>query len=114
MFSSEERRPVYGFSLVLLVWTDKNLRMPLRMRLWNNGGGPSKCRLPLELLNFARNYRSCRPADVRLDAWYASKVVLKRIRDYGWYFWCHPWKNRRFKGHAVHPQRCHSYRAETN
>jgi DDE superfamily endonuclease len=30
VFSSQERRPVYGFSLVLLVWTDGMLRIPIR------------------------------------------------------------------------------------
>jgi DDE superfamily endonuclease len=38
VFSSQERRPVYGFSLVLLVWTDGRLRIPLGMRLWHKGG----------------------------------------------------------------------------
>ena len=41
VFSSQERRPVYGFSLVLLVWTKGVLRIPLAMRLWRKGG-PSK------------------------------------------------------------------------
>jgi hypothetical protein len=41
VFSSQERRPVYGFSLVLLVWTDGRLRVPLGVRLWHKGG-PSK------------------------------------------------------------------------
>jgi hypothetical protein len=36
--SSQERRPVYGFSLVLLVWTDGRLRIPLSMRRWPKGG----------------------------------------------------------------------------
>ena len=29
VFSSQERRPVYGFSLVLLVWTNGLIRIPL-------------------------------------------------------------------------------------
>jgi hypothetical protein len=41
VFSSQERRPVYGFSLVLWVWTTGVLRIPLAMRLWRKGG-PSK------------------------------------------------------------------------
>jgi hypothetical protein len=36
--SSTERRPVSGFSLVRLVWTEGALRMPLSMRLWRKGG----------------------------------------------------------------------------
>ena len=38
VFSSQEHRPVYGFSLVLLVWTNGTLRIPLGMRLWHKGG----------------------------------------------------------------------------
>ena len=38
LFSSQARRPVYGLSLVLLVWTDGTLRGPLGVRLWRTGG----------------------------------------------------------------------------
>jgi DDE superfamily endonuclease len=41
VFSSRERRPVSGFALVLLVWTDGRLRVPLGARLWHQGW-PSK------------------------------------------------------------------------
>jgi hypothetical protein len=73
VFSSQERRPVYGFSLVLLVWTDGSLRVPLGVRLWHKGG-PSTYALALELLSHARNRLRCRPAYVLFDAWYPSKA----------------------------------------
>src|SRR5215831_6340854 len=111
VFSSQERRPVYGFSLVLLVWTDGKLRVPLGVRLWHKGG-PSKYALALELLSHARNHLGCRPAYVLFDAWYPSKALLKRVRDYGWYFVCRVKKNRRFNGHAVRHHRRHPYWAE--
>jgi hypothetical protein len=38
VFSRQERRPVYGFALVLLVWTDGRVRIPLGLRLWRKGG----------------------------------------------------------------------------
>jgi DDE superfamily endonuclease len=41
VFSSQERKPVYGFSLVLLIWTDGNVRIPVGLGLWHKGG-PSK------------------------------------------------------------------------
>jgi hypothetical protein len=37
VFSSVERKPVYGLSLVLLVWTNGTRRIPLGMRLWHKG-----------------------------------------------------------------------------
>lgn len=112
VFSSQEHQPVYGLSLVLLVWTNGTLRIPLGMRLWRKGG-PSKYELALELLSYARNRLRCRPEYVLFDAWYPSKRLLKRIRDYGWYFVCRLKKNRRFNGHALRHHRRHPYWAES-
>jgi putative transposase len=108
VFSSQEHKPVYGLSLVLLVWTDGTLRIPLGIRLWHKGG-PSKYVLALELLSHARNRLRCRPDYVLFDAWYPSRALLKRIRDYGWYFVCRLKKNRRFDGRAVRHYRRHPY-----
>src|SRR5215475_14399943 len=49
----------------------------------------------------ARNRLRCKPAFVLFDSWYPSKQLLKRIRDYGWYFVCQLKKNRRFEGRAL-------------
>jgi len=112
VFSSQERKPVYGLSLVLLVWTNGTLRIPLGIRLWHKGG-PSKYVLALELLSYARNRLRWRPEYVLFDAWYPSKALLKRIRDYGWYFVCRLKKNRRFNGQAVRAYRRHPYWVES-
>jgi DDE superfamily endonuclease len=60
VYSSQERKPIYGFSLVLLVWTNGSVRVPLGVRLWHKGGA-SKYGLALELLSYARNRLRCRP-----------------------------------------------------
>ena len=112
VFSSQQGKPVYGFSVVLLIWTDGRVRIPLGIRLWHKGG-PSKLALALELLSYARNRLHCRPAYVLFDAWYPSKTLLKRIRDYGWYFVCRLKKNRRFNGQPLRAYRRHPYWAES-
>ncbi len=111
VYSSRDRQPVYGLSLVLLVWTNGTVRLPLGMRLWHKGG-PSQYDLALELLSYARNRLRCHPEYVLLDAWYPSKRLLTRIRDYGWYFVCRVKKNRRFNGHAVRQHQRHPYGTE--
>jgi hypothetical protein len=68
--------------------------------------------LALELLSYARNRLRCRPGYVLFDAWYPSKPLLKRIRDYGWYFVCRLKKNRRFNGQPLRLYRRHPYWAE--
>jgi putative transposase len=112
VFSSQDRKPVYGFSLVLLVWTDGTLRIPWGLRLWRKGG-PSKYELALELLSYARHRLRCRPEYVLFDACYPPRRLLKRIRAYGWDFICRLKKNRRFNGQALRAHRCHPYWAET-
>jgi hypothetical protein len=83
VFSSQERTPVYGLSLVLLVWTHGTLRIPLSMRWWRRGG-PATYELALEWLSDARHRLRGRPASVLCDAWYPARRLLKRIRAYGW------------------------------
>jgi putative transposase len=111
VYSSQAHKPVYGFSLVLLAWTDGIVRIPLGVRLWQTGG-PSKYTLALDLLSYARTRLHCHPDYVLFDAWYPSRALLKRARDYGWYFVCRLKKNRRFNGQAVRHHRRHPYWAE--
>jgi hypothetical protein len=68
VYSSQERKPVYGLSLVLLIWTDGTLRIPLGLRLWHTGGS-SQYALALEWLSYARHRLRCRPEYVLFDAW---------------------------------------------
>jgi hypothetical protein len=108
VFSSQERKPVYGFSLVLLIWTNGTRRIPLGVRLWRRGG-PSKIELALALLSYVRNRLHGDPEYVLFNAWYPSKQLLQRIRDYGWYVICRLKKNRRFNGQALRAYRRHPY-----
>jgi DDE family transposase len=52
-------------------------------------------------------------AYVLFDAWYPSKRLLKRIRDYGWYFVCRLKKNRLFNGRPLRAYRRHPYWTKT-
>jgi putative transposase len=110
VYSSQDK-PVYGFSLVLLIRTNGVVRIPRGVRLWHRGG-PSKIELALARLSYVRNHLHGRPDSVLFDAWYPSKRLLKRIRDYGWYFICRLKKNRRFNGQALRTYRRHPYWAE--
>jgi hypothetical protein len=97
VWSSKHSKVVFGVSVVLLVWTDGQVRIPLAFRCWHKGG-LSKGDLALELLSYARNRLRCKPQCVLFDSWYPSKKLLRRIRDYGWYVVCQLKKNRRFEG----------------
>jgi hypothetical protein len=112
VYASQERQSVYGLSLVLLIWTDGTVRIPLGLRLWRKGGA-SKDALALEWLSYARHRLRCRPAYVLFEAWYPSKALRKRSRDYGWDFICRLKKNRRFNNQPLRTYRRHPYWAES-
>jgi NADPH:quinone reductase-like Zn-dependent oxidoreductase/transposase len=98
--ASKHRKVVFGVSVVLLVWTAGQTRIPVAFRVWKKGG-PSKSALALERLRSARNRRKCKPQVVLWDSGYPSKPLLKRRRDSGWYFGCQLKKNRAFAGRAL-------------
>src|SRR5215813_8567852 len=100
VWSNKDRKVLFGVSVVLLIWTDGQHRVPLAFRVWHKGG-VSKYDLALELLSYARNRLKCKPQFVLFDSWYPSKKLLKRIRDYGWYFVCQLKKTRVFEGRAL-------------
>jgi hypothetical protein len=88
----------------LRVWTDGQVRLPLGYRVWQKGGA-SKFDLALELLSYARHRLKCKPPFVLFDAWYPSKKLRKRSREYGGYLVCQWKKNRTFDGRALHAYR---------
>jgi hypothetical protein len=111
VFSSQERQPVDGLSLVLLVWTTGRLRMPRGMRLWRKGG-PATDDLALERRRDARNRLRCPPGDGISDAWSPSRALLKRMRDEGWDCVCRLQKTRRFNARPLRVYRRHPSWAE--
>lgn len=107
-YSHTKKKPVFGVPIVLLVWSDGKVRIPIGYRIWKPGGS-SKIDLALELLSHARNRLGIKPRVVLFDSWYPSKRLLKRIKDYGWKFVCQLKKNRGFNGVQLKHYRSHPY-----
>jgi hypothetical protein len=100
VWSTKDKQGIFGVSVVLLVWTDGQVRIPVSYRVWHQGG-PSKYALALALLSEARNRLQCKPQWVLCDAWDPSKALRKRLRDSGWSFVCQLKKPRRFDGQPL-------------
>jgi hypothetical protein len=93
VFSSSKGKAVYGYSIVLLIWTDGTKRIILGERIYKKGGA-TKIQLALEMLSYARNRLKLKPQYVLFDSWYGSKKIFKRLKDYGWRFVTRLKKNR--------------------
>ena len=99
VWSSTHGRVLRGHQVVLLIWTDGRVRVPLGMRLWKKGGY-SKVELAAQLLREAER-RGIRPEYVLFDSWYAAASLLHLLESFGWKYVARLKSNRYFEGEAV-------------
>jgi len=107
VWSSTHGRVLRGHQVVLLVWTDGRVRVPLGMRLWKKGGY-SKVELAAQLLREAGR-RGIRPAYVLFDSWYAAASLPHLLQGLGWKYVARLKSNRFFERQAVRDRWPHRY-----
>jgi len=107
VWSSTHGRVLRGHQVVLLIWTNGRVRVPLGMRLWKKGGY-SKVELAAQLLREAER-RGIRPEYVLFDSWYAAASLLHELERMGWKYVARLKSNRLFEGKAVRERWPHRY-----
>jgi hypothetical protein len=107
VWSSSQARVLRGHQVVLLIWTDGRVRVPLGIRLWRKGGY-SKVELAAQLLREAER-RGVRPEYVLFDSWYAAASLLHLIKSFGWRYVARLKSNRLFEGRAVRERWPHRF-----
>lgn len=111
MYSSKEQRQVQGLCIVVLMWSNGKVTLPLAFRLWR----PKKKKrttLALELLTWAKR-QHIRPRYVLFDSFFSSKKILKWVEAQGWYFVSQVKKNRKLNGKPVKRWHRHPYWSES-
>ncbi len=107
VWSSTHARTVRGMQVVLLIWTDGRVKIPLGLRLWRKGG-KSKVTLAAELVREASR-RGMRPQYVLFDSWYAAATLLHQLDDLGWKYVARLKSNRLLEGQAVRERWHHRF-----
>jgi hypothetical protein len=97
LWSSAEKRYLYGQSVVLLVWTDGKTRILLDVRFKVKGSQKTKFDLALEMLRSAKD-RQIAPDAVLFDSWYAAASFMTALRKLGWHWVCKLKSNRKLDG----------------
>lgn len=104
LWSSAEKRYLYGQSVVLLVWTDGKTRILLDVRFKVKGSVKTKFDLALEMLRSAKD-RQIAPDAVLFDSWYAGARFMTAIRKLGWHWVCKLKSNRKLDGTTLVKER---------
>jgi hypothetical protein len=107
VWSSSAAHIVRGMQVVLLVWTDGHIKVPVGMRLWQKGG-KSKVALAEELLCEARG-RALKRKYVLFDSWYAAGALLNALDEFGWKYAARLKSNRLLSGVAVRERWRHRF-----
>jgi putative transposase len=107
VWSSSAGHIVRGMQVVLLVWTDGRVKVPVVMRLWRKGG-KSKVVLAGEMLREARA-RGVAPKCVLFDSWYAAATLLNLLDEFGWHYVARLKSNRLLDGVAVRERWRHRF-----
>jgi hypothetical protein len=107
VWSSSAGHIVRGMQVVLLVWTDGHVKVPVGMRLWQKGGA-SKVALAVEMLREARE-RGIEPKYVLFDSWYAAATLLNLLDEFGWKYIARLKSNRLLDGVAVRARWRHRF-----
>ncbi len=107
VWSSTHARTVRGMQVVLLLWTDGRVKIPLGIRLWRRGD-KSKVELAEELLGEAER-RGISPKYVLFDSWYAASSLLHLLDGLGWKYVARLKSNRLFEGRAVRERWRHRF-----
>jgi putative transposase len=95
----------YGFNVVLLIWTNGTIRIPIGYRVFLvQPGQTSKIDLALEMLNEAKQL-GLHPKAVLFDAWYAAESILNYLEGVAWKFVTRLRKNRLLNNVSVSSDR---------
>lgn len=99
VWSSTAGKVVRGMQVVLLIWTDGRLKVPVGMRVWR-AGGKSKVELAADMLRETHG-RGITPKYVCFDSWYTAARILNLLDELGWRYVARLRSNRLLDSIAV-------------
>lgn len=99
----------YGFNIVLLIWTNGTIRIPIGFRIFlaqedQTNKTKSKIELALEMLQEAKQL-GLEPKYVLFDAWYAAESILNYLEGMAWKFVTRLRSNRQLNSVSVSSDR---------
>jgi hypothetical protein len=97
VYSSSDDKSVFGYNIVMIVWTNGTITIPLSWR-WYKKGSYTKVELAMFLLEEVRFKWRVKNCIILYDSWYAAAKVMRLIRRLGYHFVSQIKKNRKVNG----------------
>lgn len=96
LFSNRKKKYIFGLHLVVMVWTNEVITIPIAWKIYQKGTGKTKIDLAMELLSYALFTLNIHPQAFLFDAFYAAEKLLKFLVIHEQTFYSQLPKNRMF------------------
>lgn len=105
LWSSNDERVVFGYQVVVLLWSNGTISLPLSWEFYkkneNKKEQRTKIAVAVDLLAYAKDVLHLSPEKVLFDSFYSAEQVLKRCEEYGWQYVTKIKSNRTLDGRQV-------------
>lgn len=101
LYSSSDKKYLFGLNAVFVIWTDGNTRFPIGLRLLNKADKKSRIDLAMDILKEAKTFYKVNPDYVLMDSFYPAAKLLKLIRKFRWHWIAKIKSNRLINGVQV-------------
>jgi hypothetical protein len=101
IYDSKIGHAVMGLNLVVLVWTNESITIPIGIKLYKKDSGKTKIDLAVELIEYAKNTLNIKPLYVLFDSYYSAHAVLEVIESFDWRYVTQVKKNRKLNNQSV-------------
>ena len=117
LWSSNDERVVFGYQVVVLLWSTPCFRIPLRWVFYKKSGDKkkqiTKIDIALDLLEYAKNTLKINPEKVLFDSFYSAEKILRCLEECGWSYVTKIKSNRVLNQSQVKKLHRHPYWEET-
>lgn len=97
VYSSCENRSIFGYNIVMIIWTNGIVTIPLSWR-WYKRNSHTKVEIAMLLLEEVRFKWKIKNCIVLYDSWYAAAKIMRLIKCLGYHFVSQIKKNRKING----------------
>lgn len=97
LYDSKIGRSILGINLVLIVWSNGKVSLPLALKVYQKKNGKTRIDLAVELIYYAKTL-GIKPKYITFDSWYAADKIFKAVRICRWKFVTQLKNNRKLNG----------------
>jgi putative transposase len=117
LWSSNDERVVFGYQVVVLMWSNGTISIPLTWEFYKKESDKqsqrTKLDIAIDLLSYARNTLQLSPERVLFDSFYSAEKVLLCCEEYGWQYVTKIKSNRKLNGKQAKKQHRNPYWEES-